>query len=159
MVEHWYIHFLDLRRSSRVDIVWDQYRVLTIKVGTREERGSGTRQRVSAVAKIPGNWKKFLANIDNKNKLFLFLSNKIAEDNFQNDEDVYITADDQVYHVGNSSAMGQCNHEEAAMRVLVYPLHGLQTCHLGWFILEIHIFFILLIFHHARINTSIILYM
>ena len=107
------------------------YRALTIKGGTREKRGSGTRQRVSAIAKIPGNWKKFLANIDNKNKLFLFLSNKIAEDNFQNDEDVYITADDQVYHVGNSSAMGQCNHEEAAMRVLVYPLHGLQTSSLG----------------------------
>ena len=87
--------------------------------------------------KSPGIGKKFLANIDNKNKLFLLLSNKIAEENFQNDEDVYITADDQVYYVGNSSAMGQCNHEEAAMRVLVYPLHGLQNRHLGWFILEI----------------------
>ena len=122
---------LDLRRSLRVNIVWDQYRALTIKGDTMEKRGSGTRQRVYATAKIPGNWKKFLANIDNKNELFLFLSNKIAEDNFQNDEDVYITADDQVYHVGNSSAMGQCNHEEAAMRVLVYPLHGLQTSSLG----------------------------
>jgi len=149
MVEHWYIHFLvhlskgwllihitqgflpknlDLRRSSRVDIVWDQYRALTIKGGTREKQGSGTRQRVSAIAKIPGNWKKFLANIDNKNERFLFLSNKIAEENFQNDKDVYITADDQVYHVGSSSAMGQCNHEGTAMRVLVHLLHVPHVC-------------------------------
>ena len=52
----------DLKRSTRVDIVWDQYRALTIKGGTREKRGKGTRQRVSGSAKIPGNWQKFLAN-------------------------------------------------------------------------------------------------
>ena len=148
---------MDLRRSSRVNIVWDQYRVLTIKGGTREKRGSGTRQRVSAIAKIPGNWKKFLANIDNKNDFFLFLSNKIAEENFQNDKDVvYITADDQVYHVGNSSEMGLCNHEEAAMRVLVHPLHGLQTLSFGMVhIGDIDVIVIILSnFHHIKALNS-----
>lgn len=31
----------DLKRSTRVDIVWDQYRALTIKGGTKEKRGTG----------------------------------------------------------------------------------------------------------------------
>jgi hypothetical protein len=66
----------DLKRSTRVDIVWDQYRALTIKGGTREKRGTGTRQRVSDTAKIPENWQKFLANVDNKKELFSFLSKK-----------------------------------------------------------------------------------
>ena len=33
----------DLKRSGRVDIVWDQYRELAIKGGTREKRGTGTQ--------------------------------------------------------------------------------------------------------------------
>ena len=59
-----------------------------------EKRGAGTRQRVTAAAKIPRNWQKFLADADNKKELFSFLSQKIAEDNFPHDKDVYITADD-----------------------------------------------------------------
>ena len=121
----------DLKRSSRVDIVWDQYRALTIKGGTREKRGTGTRQCVSGTAKIPGNWQKFLANIDNKKELFTFLSKKITEEQFPDDKDVYITAGDQVHHVGNSTPMDQCNHEEADTRVIVHLLHALQTSSLG----------------------------
>jgi len=131
----------DLKRSSRVDIVWDQYRALTIKGGTiiliREKRGTGTRQRVSASAKVPGNWHKFLADIDNKKELFSFLSIKTAEENYTDDKVVYITAGDQVHHVGNSPPMELCNHEEADTRVLVHLLHALQTSiYLEWFLQE-----------------------
>ena len=121
----------DLRRSTILDIVWDQYHALTIKGATREKRGTGTRQRVSGTARIPGNWQKFLANVDNKKGLFSFLSKKITEGQFPDDKDVYITAGDQVHHVGNSPPMDQCNHEEADTRVLVHLLHALQTSSLG----------------------------
>lgn len=121
----------DLNRSTRVDIVWDQYHTLTIKGNTREKRGTGTRQRISGTAKIPGNWQNFLANIDNKKELFSFLSKKIAEEYFPDDKNVYITAGDQVHHVGNSPPMNQCNHEEADTRVLVHLLHALQSSPLG----------------------------
>ena len=123
----------ELKRSSRVDIVWDQYRALTIKGGTREKRGTGTRQRVSATAKVPRNWQKFLANVDNKKELFSFLSEKISKEKFPDEKDVYITAGDKVHHVGNSPPMEQCNHEETDTRVLIHFKHG----HLGWFIQEI----------------------
>ena len=121
----------DLRRSTILDIVRDQYHALTIKGATRETRGTGTRQRISGTARIPGNWQKFLANVDNKKELFSFLSKKITEGQFPDDKDVYITAGDQVHHVGNSPPMDQCNHEEADTRVLVHLLHALQTSSLG----------------------------
>ena len=56
---------------------------------------------------------------------------KITEGQFPDDKDVYITAGDQVHHVGNSPPMDQCNHEEADTRVLVHLLHALQTSSLG----------------------------
>ena len=121
----------DLMRASRVDIVWDQYDALTIKGETREKRGIGIRQRVSSTAKVPGNWQNFLADIDNKKELFSFLSKRIAEKTFADEKDVYITADDEVHHIGHSSLMDQCNHEEADTRVLVHLLHALQTSSLG----------------------------
>ena len=121
----------DLKRSTRVDIVWDQYRALTIKGGTKEKRGTGIRQRICGTAKIPGNWQNFLANVDKKKELFSFLSKKITEEHFPDDKNVYITAGDQVHHVGNSPPMDQCNHEEADTRVLVHFLHALQSSSLG----------------------------
>jgi len=37
----------------------------------------------------PGNWHKFLANVENKKKeLFLLLSEKISEDTFPDEKDV-----------------------------------------------------------------------
>ena len=110
----------------------DQNRALTIKGGTRKKRGAGTRQRVSGTAKIPGDWNKFLTNLDNKNELFSFLTRKLLTDGlFPDDKNVYVTAHDQVHHVGNISPMDQCNHEEADTSVLVHFLHALQTSSLG----------------------------
>ena len=116
-----------------MDIVWDQCRELTIKGGTREKRGTGTRQRVDGNAKVPGNWQKFLASIENKNELFSFLSKKVTEEHIQDNKTVYITNNDQVHHVGNgnSSPMSKSNHEEADTRVLVHLLHALQSTSLG----------------------------
>ena len=102
-----------------------------------EKRGTGTRQRVSGNAKIPGNWQMFLANLDNKKELFSSQSQKITERQFPDDKHVYTTAGDQVHHIGNSPPMDQCNHEEADTRVIVHILHALQTSSLEWFILEI----------------------
>lgn len=121
----------ELIRSRRVDIVWDDYRKLSIKGGTRQKRGTGTRQRVTGCAKVPANWQNFLANAENKKELFLFLSKRAAEERFPDQKDLYITAEEQVQHVGGGLQMDQCNHEEADTRVLVHLLHALQTSTLG----------------------------
>jgi len=49
-----------LRKSTRVDVVFDGYHVDSIKSMTRESRGSGVRQRVVANSLTPRNWQKFL---------------------------------------------------------------------------------------------------
>ena len=116
----------ELKRAARVDIVWDQYRTMTIKRATREKRGTGTRQRISGRAKVPGNWHHFLLNDDNKKELFSFLSTKLMQVQFQEEKCVYITSGDQVLTAGNGPPMGPCNHEEADTRVLVHLLHALQ---------------------------------
>ena len=52
----------ELSKVSRVDIVWDIYRPDSLKGTTRERRGTGTRRRVHASTRIPGNWQSFLRN-------------------------------------------------------------------------------------------------
>lgn len=119
-VEHY------LNKAKRVDIVWDQYHKSSIKGCTREKRGTGTRQRVSSSAKVPGNWQSFLANAENKKELFSFLSAKLVEIDLPNDKSVYITSGDQVLSAGDGPPMGQCNHEEADTRVVVHLLHAIE---------------------------------
>lgn len=117
----------DLARSTRVDVVWDEYRTLSIKGDTREKRGSGTRQRVTGAAKVPGEWEQFLSNAENKKELFAYLSTETTELNIQENKVVYITHGDQVLNIGTGSQMGKCNHEEADSRVIVHLLHALKT--------------------------------
>ena len=102
-----------------------------MKGDAQEKRGTGIRQHASGTAKYPGNWQKFLANVDNKKELFSFLSQKTIEGQFPDDKDDYITASDQVHHVGNGPPMDQCNHEKTDTRVIVHLLHALQTSSLG----------------------------
>jgi len=45
----------ELDTVSRIDIVWDVYKSDSLKNATREERGCGTRRRVSSSTRIPGN--------------------------------------------------------------------------------------------------------
>ena len=121
----------ELKRSTRVDIVWDQYRETSIKGSTREKRGTGTRQRVSGSAKVPKNWPDFLASAANKTELFSFLATRLAQGHIQYDKCLYITSADEVLSAGPGPAMGACNHEEADTRVIVHVLHALQHANVG----------------------------
>ena len=49
-------HFqVELRKVSRLDIVWDTYRPMSIMGHTRDERGHGVRLKVGPNVRIPGN--------------------------------------------------------------------------------------------------------
>ena len=67
----------ELSKVSRVDIVRDIYRPDSLKGTTRERRRTGTRRRVHASTRIPGNWQSFLRNDENKQELFRFLATKL----------------------------------------------------------------------------------
>eukprot|EP00745_Piridium_sociabile_P029607 TRINITY_DN48831_c1_g1_i4.p3 TRINITY_DN48831_c1_g1~~TRINITY_DN48831_c1_g1_i4.p3 ORF type:complete len:129 (-),score=27.86 TRINITY_DN48831_c1_g1_i4:850-1236(-) len=57
--------------NDRIDIVWDVYSKTSLKSGTREQRGSGARRRVTLSTRIPGNWAAFLRVDLNKQELFV----------------------------------------------------------------------------------------
>jgi len=62
--------------SSRVDVVFDEYRDITIQCGERKRRGmpSATRySNIQAGHKIQ-QWKKFLSTLDNKQQFINFIN-------------------------------------------------------------------------------------
>lgn len=54
-----------LNAVDREDIVWDTYKVDSLKSSTREKRGKGIRRRVTPSAAVPKNWQDFLRVDDN----------------------------------------------------------------------------------------------
>ena len=49
-----------LLTTERIDVVYDRYIDGSIKAGTREQRGAGTRTKVSARTKMPPKWQDSL---------------------------------------------------------------------------------------------------
>lgn len=60
-----------LETNDRVDVVWDVYSKTSLKSGTRKQRGTGTRRKVTLSTKVPGNWASFLRVDLNKQELFV----------------------------------------------------------------------------------------
>ena len=72
---------------SRLDLVWDTYRPMSIKGHTRDERGHGVRLKVGPNVRIPGN---FVRDSTNKVELFKYLSGEVMQQ-FHSGVDIYIT--------------------------------------------------------------------
>ena len=91
---------------SRLDIVWDTYRPMSIKGHTRDERGHGVRLKVGPNVRIPGNWSEFLRDSTNKVELFKYLSGEVMH-RFHSGGDIYITMSNgtTVGHVGPGEDM------------------------------------------------------
>ena len=58
----------ELRNVSRLDVVWDSYKVDSLKATVRAKRGKGVHRRVVASAPIHVNWQDFLRVDLNKTK-------------------------------------------------------------------------------------------
>ena len=69
----------ELKGIERLDLVWDRYLACSIKGSTRQKRGSGLRRKVAPTTKMPVNWKDFLQDSTNKEELFAFLTQTVAE--------------------------------------------------------------------------------
>ena len=57
-----------------IDIVWDHYKLSSLKESTRQKRGKGIRRKVSRQAQLPANFQDFLHNAKNKEEFFSFLN-------------------------------------------------------------------------------------
>ena len=80
-----------LEHTKRVDIVWDIYKDNSLKAGTREKRGKGTRRRVLPSTAIPNDWHSFLHVDENKVELFHFLFEQAASLQVAEGKEVYTT--------------------------------------------------------------------
>lgn len=114
--------FLELEKTQRVDLVWDVYLKDSLKLSTRANRGTGTRKRVSSHGKLPGNWKNFLRNDDNKDELFQFLGQACVSKDTGDKviistllDSVVSSRDDQT-----TDGLQPCSHEEADTRMFVH---------------------------------------
>ena len=82
-----------LHNSDRIDIIWDIYRVESLKESTREKRGKGIRRKVSGQTNLPSSFQDFLCDSRNKQELFDFLTDKVSRyDHYPLGKEVYITA-------------------------------------------------------------------
>ena len=119
---------VELRKVSRLDIVWDTYRPIYIKGHTRDERGHGVRLKVCPNVRIPGNWSEFLRDSTNKVELFKYLSGEVMQ-RFHSGGDIYITMSNgtTVGHVRPGEDMTTvCNQEETDTRIILHIIHALN---------------------------------
>ena len=121
-----YIH-AQLQTTSRIDIVWDDYRPESLKESTRQKRGPGIRRKVAGDTKIPAKWIDFLRDATNKAELFAFLTHKVEVFKWPIDKCVYVTSGNAVISIGGHSPMGNCDHEEADTRIVIHVTHSLQN--------------------------------
>ena len=90
--ENVFIPYIRSQSSRRVDIVWDAYVPDSLKESTREKRVKGVRRKVFGGTKLQRNWMQFLRDSVNREELFAFLTNKVAEHNWPENKAIYITS-------------------------------------------------------------------
>lgn len=57
----------------RIDVIWDEYFIDSLKLLERIRRGKGIRRRVLLDFNVLGNWESFLREDENKKELFVYL--------------------------------------------------------------------------------------
>ncbi|CAG9823956.1 unnamed protein product [Phaedon cochleariae] len=133
---------------NRLDLVFDRYLENSLKNGTRQKRGEGSRIRVTLSTKVPKGWENFLRHADNKTALFELLAESISNSNIPG-KTFFATLEDSVVSSpfgADSSSMAPCNHEEADTRLFVHladaVAHGcekvtIRTCDTGVLVIAV----------------------
>jgi hypothetical protein len=91
-------HDVDRQFESvkRGGIVWDMYKNDDPKLSTIERRGCGSSRMVLPSIQLPGDWKGFLRDNDNKMNLFQFIAKYLSEKQFDAGKQLVTTIGDQV---------------------------------------------------------------
>eukprot|EP00733_Pompholyxophrys_punicea_P000918 Pompholyxophrys_punicea_v1_NODE_367_length_2146_cov_6.753228.p2 type:complete len:169 gc:universal NODE_367_length_2146_cov_6.753228:1311-805(-) len=94
-----FIPFLmrELNVSDRVDIVWDQYFLQSLKNSIREKRGHGLRRKVVGSSSLPRNFSEFLKDSENKKEFFNFLSEKVSSIKCPENKAIYVTKEKKLH--------------------------------------------------------------
>lgn len=119
--------------SKRVDVVFDDYRETSIKNPEREKRGAENEncyRDIRPEHKVP-QWKKFLANPENKKQLIQFVVNQWRGECCRKrlgEKRLYATAGEQCYEITAEGSVIctelRCTQEEADTRLILHAYHA-----------------------------------
>ena len=120
-----------LNADDRVDIVWDTYKVDSLKSSTREKRGKGIRRRVTPSTAVPKNWQDFLRVDDNKEELFHYLSQVSSAWASDSNKEIVVTDGIEVLvsPVRYTTSLAPCLYEGADTRMFVYAADAASRGH------------------------------
>ena len=120
-------------QSSRVDVVFDVYREVSIKNAERKKRNTvpGTQFKNICAGHIIQQWRRFLGEDANKTALISFLVSEWQEEVYRTklqSKILYVTCEDQCYkitpqHVEIADDL-KCTHEKADTRLLLHAEHA-----------------------------------
>ena len=117
---------------SRIDVVFDQYRLLSIKSATRSKR-AGQKRLIRKVIdrddlQLPQVWKNFIALNENKEDLAMFLCARLARPSETNKEIVVGGSTPSGFSTTRGIIRGlQANHEEADTRMILHMLEAINA--------------------------------
>jgi len=117
-----------LNAVKRLDVVWDQYFLDSLKSAARAKRGSGIKRRVMASAVLPSQWSAFLLVDDNKSELFHFLATELATVPVPAGKLLVVTTGQDAIcnprEGSNIDNLYPCSHEEADTRMFLHAAHA-----------------------------------
>ena len=119
---------VNLKKASRVDVVFDVYRSDSLKAATRAKRGRGERRKVNLNSTMPKKWKEFLCVNENKEALFELIAEGLKNTALLIDQEIHVTKGPEVLSVNSRHTLPACTHEEADTRLLLHTqdavVHG-----------------------------------
>ena len=111
-----------LQSVKRVDIIWDRYIPNSLKVQTRDKRGSGVCRRVEADVRLNANWGEFLKVDSNKTELFRYLAEQTTMLPREANKCILSTSNTVVLSssLDVMPEISPCTHEEADTRLILH---------------------------------------
>ena len=108
---------------DRIDIKFDTYQQLTLKMATRTKRGKGVRRRLQDDLIAPTNCHSFLRLDENKIELFCYLSQYLVQKHGQSNIQLVFNFDTMSISYDPDADLSfvlPCNHKEADTRVFLH---------------------------------------
>ena len=136
--------------TTRLVAVWDTYQDASLKSQTRARRGETLGQRTRVSAKIPiskgTEWKKFLKESHNKDDLFQFLSEQLAQETTGARYHLLNTKGELV--LSNQPTLSPCHQEEADTRMMLHLHHAAEQGHTKAYLRTVDTDVIILAIYH-----------
>ena len=124
---------MQLKKTSRIEVVFDDYRNVSIKNVERNRRSSGNQLLFKTIVSstVIKQWPLFLSCNENKNALIAFVVSKWKKEKYRSlieNKCVYVTDAENVFKINHDSIFLvenlKSNHEEAGIRMTLHAKYA-----------------------------------